>query len=120
MTGHEVVPRLNGPTYRARKAPAAELLSADWDDVQVIVWRTQDVDVAVPLAARAWRRELDGPLPGSVLVGWFRSVPWDTGAGGDWSVIDAGPNERGATPGVLFREPTRWELQRLRESGDRL
>lgn len=101
----EVVLRPGGKPYRARRGPVAEVLGGAWDDSQVIVWRTHDVDVATAIAGRAWMREGNGcePLPGHVEVGWFRSVPWDAGSGYDWSVVSAVPSERGAVPAVVFR-----------------
>ena len=97
----EMVPRPDGTVYRARKRPHAELLGGDWDDACVIVWRTHDVDVAVALAGDQARRE-GADLPARVARGWFRSVPWDAGGGYDYSVVNAAPGERGATPGVWF------------------
>lgn len=101
---HEVVPRPDGGTYRARKTPRAEILS-EWDeDLEVIVWRTHDVDVATALAGAMWRCYTDGPLPGSGEVGWWKSVPWDASGGGyDWTVVSCSPAERGAVPAVMFR-----------------
>jgi hypothetical protein len=79
------------------------MLGDDWDDGSVIVWRTHDVDVAVALAHQMCEGYGVDVLP-SPQVGWFRVVPWDvTGGSYDFSVEDAAPTERGATPGVWFR-----------------
>ncbi len=102
MTGWtEAAQRPNGKTYRARKAPAAELVDTG-DDMGVIVWRTHDIDVAVALASRVWAWESGGPLPENVRPLWAVSVPWDTySLGVDSSVVEVTP-DRG-TPAVEFR-----------------
>lgn len=92
-----------GRTYVARKHPYAELLGGFGDDTSVIVWRTHDVDVASVLAGDVWENENGGPLPGSVTVGWFKTVPWDgSGYGYAGSVVYAAPRSNGASPGVMF------------------
>jgi hypothetical protein len=104
-TSHEVVVRPDGRLYRARKQPRAEILDGDcWGLSSVVVWRTHDIDVATALAGETWRREIgDGPLPGHVTIGWFKSVPWDSGGCYDWAVTETSHDNRRAAPGVMFR-----------------
>ena len=100
----EIVERPDGRLYRARKTPHAEMLGGDWDDSSVIVWRTHDVDVAVPLAGQEWRQQVGcDPIPGHVTVGWFKSFPWDPMGGYDGSVQEVLVTEKGAVPAVMFR-----------------
>jgi hypothetical protein len=104
METHEIVPRPDGRTYRARRRPSAEVLGGDWDDAAVIVWRTHDMDVATALAGQEWTRQVDGrdPLPGRVTVGWFRQFPFDPTGSYDWSVSTSSSTDRRAAPGVMF------------------
>lgn len=88
-------------TYRARKSPEVEILN-EWDDPEVLVKRTHDVDVAVALAAQPWAGLWSpDPLPVPKLI-WFHEVPWGND-GCDRMIERVGPADRRATPGVLFR-----------------
>jgi hypothetical protein len=99
----ELVVRPGGRVYRARKRPYAEVLGWDWNDQEIVVWRTHDVDVAVALAHQACVR-LGCDLLGVPTCEWAESVPWDVSGGGyDYTVRGCAPTVRGATPVVWFR-----------------
>jgi hypothetical protein len=73
----------------------------EFDEPEIIVWRTHDVDVALVLASEHWA-DLWGasePLPVPIL-GWFRTVPWGEG---DYSSLVEQLRENSGTPAILFR-----------------
>ena len=100
----ETVIRPSGKVYQARKRASAFPYGDVGPSYGIVVVRTHDADVAVPLAYYAWRYfHMDGePLP-PPRIGWTRLIPWDSGGhGGDATWDSCTGHERGSVPCVWF------------------
>jgi len=100
----EVAIRPGGRLYRSRSKARAHSYGDDGGaSFGVVVTRTHDVDLAVPLAAQTWRWMFDSnvPLP-AARIGWTRLVPWDLSGYGDWSWDSCTGVEANSLPCVWF------------------